>query len=242
MTVIDARGLSHTYTDGSNALCDLSFTVQQGESVALVGPNGAGKTTLFLRLAGVLNGLPGQASICGLDPALKTDRKKLPQTVGIVFQNTDDQLFSPTVFEDVAFGPLNLGLTGEEVTQRVRDSLAAVNLHGFEERNPHRLSGGEKRRAAIATVLAMHPSVLLFDEPTQDLDPRSRRELIATITALSGTKLVATHDLDFVLEVCERVVMLENGRLFADGKVKTILADATLLGTHGFEVPYRLRK
>ena len=241
MTAIAATKLAHTYADGRAALRDLSFEIQPGESVALVGPNGAGKTTLFLRLAGVLPGPKGQASVVGFDPADAVQRKQLPRNVGIVFQNPDDQLFSPTLFDDVAFGPLNLGLSGEEVKTRVTESLAAVGLAGFEERGPHKLSGGEKRRAAIATVLSMKPSVLLFDEPTMFLDPRGRRELIDLIKTLHGTKMIATHDLDFVIDVCPRVMLIDEGRLIADGSVREVLGHASLLLPHGLEVPHRLR-
>jgi len=240
MTALAVRGLSHTYADGRAALRGLTFDVQAGESVGLVGPNGAGKTTLFLRLAGVLAGPAGQVAVAGLDPAIPAERKQLPRQVGIVFQNPDDQLFSPTLFDDVAFGPLNFGLPPSEVRARVSEALAAVGLKGFEERSPHRLSGGEKRRAALATVLAMRPGVLLFDEPTMFLDPRGRRELATTIRGLPGTKLIATHDLDFVLDVCSRVIVID-GELLDDGDAKMILADDALLTPHGLEVPYRLK-
>lgn len=240
MTAIAINGLSHAYADGRTALSGITLSIEAGESVALVGPNGAGKTTLFLRLCGVLAGPAGQATVAGLDPAIAKDRKQLPRHVGIVFQQSDDQLFSPTVGEDVAFGPLNLGLV--DVDERVKEALAIVGLNGFEGRSPHKLSGGEKRRAAIATVLAMRPGAILFDEPTQDLDPRGRKELMATLKGLPGTKLIASHDLDFVLDVCPRTVLLDAGRVLADGPTHTILSDDALLGEHGFDVPYRLRK
>lgn len=233
--------LSHRYADGRTALDGLSFALEPGECVAIVGPNGAGKTTLFLRLCGVLNGRPGQAHIGGLDPAIPEHRKKLPEVVGVVFQNPDDQLFSPTVEEDVAFGPLNMGHTPEEVRERVADALGAVGLSGAGERVPFQLSGGEKRRAALAGVLAMRPSVLLLDEPSMFLDPRSRRELIGLVRDLPGTKLIATHDLDLVLDTCPRVLVLDAGRLAADGPAEALLADPKLMEKHGLEVPYRLR-
>lgn len=234
--------LSHRYADGRIALEDVSFSVGAGESVALVGPNGAGKTTLFLRLCGVLSGKPGEASVCGLDPADATHRKKLPETVGIVFQNPDDQLFSPTVLEDVCFGPLNLGLSVEEAKSRAGEALAAVGLSSEAgERVPFKLSGGDKRRAALAGVLAMRPSVLLLDEPSAFLDPRGRRDLIELIRRLSGTKLIATHDLDLVLDVCPRVLVLDSGKLAADGASAELLANPELMQKHGLEVPHRLR-
>ncbi len=234
--------LSHRYADGRSALEDVSFTIGAGECVALVGPNGAGKTTLFLRLCGVLAGKVGEASVCGLDPADPAHRKKLPETVGIVFQNPDDQLFSPTVLEDVCFGPLNLGLSVEEAKVRAAEALAAVGLPAEAgERVPFKLSGGDKRRAALAGVLAMRPSVLLLDEPSAFLDPRGRRDLIELIRHLPGTKLIATHDLDLVLDVCPRVLVLDGGKLAADGPSAELLANSQLMEKHGLEVPHRLR-
>jgi cobalt/nickel transport system ATP-binding protein len=233
--------ISHRYADGRVALDDVSFALGAGESVALVGPNGAGKTTLFLRLCGVLAGKTGQALVAGLDPADPAHRKKLPGAVGIVFQNPDDQLFSPTVLDDVAFGPLNAGATPAEAKSRAREALASVGLPDAGERVPFKLSGGDKRRAAIAGVLAMRPSVLLLDEPSAFLDPRGRRDLIGLLRSLPGTKLIATHDLDLVLEVCPRVLVLDGGKLVADGAAHAILAEAELMARHGLEVPHRLR-
>jgi cobalt/nickel transport system ATP-binding protein len=233
--------LSHTYS-GRTALDALSFSVDAGECVAIVGPNGAGKTTLFLRLCGVLNGSPGQAIVNGHDPADPKERKRLPESVGVVFQNPDDQLFSPTVADDVAFGPLNLGASVAEAKAKVDEALKAVGLPDAGDRVPFQLSGGEKRRAAIAGVLAMHPAVLLLDEPSMFLDPRGRRELIGLIRDLPGTKLIATHDLDLVLDLCSRVLVLDGGKLYADGPANTILADPDLMERHGLEVPPRLVK
>ncbi|MFO0800124.1 MAG: ABC transporter ATP-binding protein [Gemmataceae bacterium] len=238
---VRAAGLSHTYADGRSALNGVTFSVEPGECVGLVGPNGAGKTTLFLRLCGVLPGKPGQASVHGLDPAVVSQRRKLPETVGVVFQNPDDQLFSPTVREDVAFGPLNLGATPAEASERAADALAAVGLGDAGERVPFQLSGGEKRRAALAGVLAMRPAVLLLDEPSMFLDPRGRRELIGVVRNLPGTKLIATHDLELVLDTCSRVLVLDGGSLHADGPAAALLADAAVMDRHGLEVPYRLR-
>jgi cobalt/nickel transport system ATP-binding protein len=189
----------------------------------------------------VLSGSPGQAHINGLDPAIPEHRKKLPEVVGVVFQNPDEQLFSPTVAEDVAFGPLNMGASVDEAKTRAMEALAAVGLADASERVPFQLSGGEKRRAALAGVLAMRPSVWLLDEPSMFLDPRGRRELIRTIRDLPGTKLIATHDLDLVLDLCPRVLVLDAGRLVADGPAEKILADAPLMEHHGLEVPYRLQ-
>jgi cobalt/nickel transport system ATP-binding protein len=234
--------LTHRYACGRLALDAVSFRLSAGECAAIVGPNGAGKTTLFLRLCGVLAGKPGQASVCGLDPAVPEHRKKLPEVVGVVFQNPDDQLFSPTVEEDVAFGPLNMGASPADAKARAGEALGAVGMPGAGERVPFQLSGGEKRRAAFAGVLAMRPSVLLLDEPSMFLDPRGRRELVAVIRALPGTKLIATHDLDLVLDLCPRVLVMDAGQLAADGPADKLLADTELMEKHGLEVPYRLRR
>jgi cobalt/nickel transport system ATP-binding protein len=233
--------LTHRYADGRVALHDVSFRIGAEESVALVGPNGAGKTTLFLRLCGVLSGKAGHASMAGLDPGDPAHCKKLPGVVGIVFQNPDEQLFSPTVLDDVAFGPLNAGMTPEGAKTRALEALVAVGLPEAGDRVPFQLSGGDKRRAAIAGVLAMRPSLLLLDEPTAFLDPRGRRDLIGLLHKLPGTKLIATHDLELVLDVCPRVLVLDGGKLVADGPAHTILADPELMSRHGLEVPYRLR-
>ena len=241
-SAVRVSALSHRFACGRVALESLSFAVEAGECVAIVGPNGAGKTTLFQRLCGVLAGKPGEASVHGLDPAVPEHRKKLPGVVGVVFQNPDDQLFSPTVAEDVAFGPLNMGATAAEAQARVVEALRVVGMPGAGERVPFQLSGGEKRRAALAGVLAMRPSVLLLDEPSMFLDPRGRRELIGVIRTLPGTKLIATHDLDLVLDTCPRVLVLDAGTLAADGPVCELLADAELMEKHGLEVPYRLRR
>jgi cobalt/nickel transport system ATP-binding protein len=241
--VLATHHLSHRYADGRIALDDMTFSINADECVALVGPNGAGKTTLFLRLCGVLSGRPGEAVVCGLDPADRALRRKLPETIGIVFQNPDDQLFSPTVLDDVAFGPLNLGLPVDEARARAREALAAVGLAADAgERVPFQLSGGDKRRAALAGVLAMRPAVLLLDEPSAFLDPRGRRELIALIRSLPGTKLIATHDLDLVLDICPRVLVLDGGKLVADGSAEELLAHPEIIENHGLEIPYRLRK
>lgn len=239
---IQVMGLCHYFSDRRQVLHDLDFRIEAGERVALVGPNGAGKTTLFLRLCGVLAGKPGQTRVHGLDPADNAHRQELPRTIGVVFQNPDDQLFSSTVVEDVAFGPLNLGLPEEEVRERVSSALQEVGLIGQEERPPQRLSGGEKRRAALAGVLAMKPRVLLLDEPSMFLDPKGRRELIQLIGHLPGTLLLATHDLEMVLDVCPRTILLAGGRLIADGPSSELLANDQLMNDHGLEVPYRLQR
>jgi cobalt/nickel transport system ATP-binding protein len=231
--MINVNSLSFAYPDGRKALDALSFGVAEGESLGLIGPNGAGKTTLFLCMCGVLKIKTGCIAIGGLDPADPAQRKQLPSRVGIVFQNSDDQLFSSTVFDDVAFGPLNLQLSPDEVRQRVDKSLARVGMTGQEQRVPFHLSGGEKRRAALAGVLAMRPSVLLLDEPSMFLDPRGRRDVIRLIKDLPGTKIIASHDLPLVRESCSRVLLLDEGRLIADGSPGTIMNDAALMERHG---------
>jgi cobalt/nickel transport system ATP-binding protein len=238
---IDVCDLTYAYPQGPTALDCLTLTVADGESVALVGPNGAGKTSLFLCLSGVLVPRAGRLAVGGLDLRDATQRRRLPERVGIVFQNSDDQLFNATVFDDVAFGPLNLGLSPDEVRGRVAEALAKVGLTGLEERVPFHLSGGEKRRVALAGVLAMRPEVLLLDEPSLHLDPRGRREFIQLVNDLSGTKVIASHDLELILETCRRALVLDHGRLIADGPARTLLADAVLMESHGLEVPYSLR-
>lgn len=241
MAAIEVRDLDFTYPDGKRALEGVRLEVAPGETLGLIGPNGAGKTTFFLCLAGVLKARAATLQVAGLDPRVAEQRKLLPAKVGIIFQNSDDQLFSTTVGDDVAFGPLNLGLPAEEVRRRVEDALGHVGLAGFNDRVPFHLSGGEKRRAAIAGVLAMQPEILLLDEPSMFLDPRGRRELIQFLQGLAVTRIIASHDLDLILETCRRVVVLDRGRLIADGVAESVLRDAALMAAHGLEVPYRLR-
>ena len=238
---IEVEHLSHAYPQGRRTLDDVSFAVPAGESVGLVGPNGAGKTSLFLCLTGVLTPLAGAVRVSGLDVRDAGQRRQLPQRVGIVFQDSDDQLFCATVSDDVAFGPLNLGLPADEVRRRVAEALGRVGMTGAEERVPLRLSGGEKRRIALAGVLAMRPDLLLLDEPSMFLDPRGRRELIELLGGLGGTKLIASHDLELVVRTCPRVLLLDAGRIVADGLAATVLADAALMEAHGLEVPASLR-
>ena len=232
--MIEVRELRFAYPDGRVALDGLTVRADAGESVGLIGPNGAGKTTLFLCLCGVLKTPPGSVRVAGLDPSDPAQRKQLPARVGIVFQDSDDQLFASTVGEDVAFGPLNLGLAPAEVRERVDESLKKVGMAGQDDRVPFHLSGGEKRRAAIAGVLAMHPEILLLDEPSMFLDPRGRRELIQLINALPGTKLIASHDLALVRDTCSRVIVLDAGRVVTEGGIE-LLHDPKLMDEHGLE-------
>jgi cobalt/nickel transport system ATP-binding protein len=237
---IEVQELTYTYAGGLTALDRLSFAVEAGETVGLIGPNGAGKTTLFLCLSGVLKAAAAKLQVAGLDPRVAGQQRRLPSRLGIVFQNSDDQLFNATIFDDVAFGPLNLELPAHEVKTRVTESLAQVGLSGFEHRVPFHLSSGEKRRAALAGVLAMRPEILLLDEPSIFLDPRGRRELIRLINGLPVTKVLASHDLELVRETCRRVLLLDGGKLIADGPIPAILADAALMEAHGLEVPHSL--
>lgn len=238
---IQVRDLTFAYPDGAPALAGVSFAVAAGESVGLIGPNGAGKTSLFLCLSGVLKPRAATIQVGGLDPRDPAQCRKLPTQVGIVFQNSDDQIFNANIFDDVAFGPLNLELPPDEVRKRVAEALERVGLTGMEERVPFHLSGGEKRRVALAGVLAMRPSILLLDEPSMHLDPRGRRELIQLLHTLGGTRMIASHDLELILQTCDRVLLLDCGQLRADGPARSVLADAMLMEAHGLEVPYSLR-
>jgi cobalt/nickel transport system ATP-binding protein len=238
---IQVTELTYAYPRGPTALDRITFEAAVGESVGLIGPNGAGKTSLFLCLSGVIAPQARTLRVGGLDLRDPAQRRQLPSHVGVVFQNSDDQLFNATVFDDVAFGPLNLGLPPDEVRLRTAQALTEVSLTGLEERPPFHLSGGEKRRVALAGVLAMRPGILLLDEPSSHLDPRGRREFIRLLAGLSGTKIIASHDLELVLQTCPRVLLLDGGRLMADGPARTILADEALMEQHGLEMPYSLR-
>jgi cobalt/nickel transport system ATP-binding protein len=232
---VHARGLSFRYPDGRLALDAVDLHVGHGERLAVLGPNGAGKTTLMLHLNGLLRG-QGELEVAGLDVGPRTLRV-LRARVGLVFQDPDDQLFMPSVAEDVAFGPLNLGLTHEAARARGTAALRAVGMEHVSERAPHTLSLGQRRRVAIATVLAMHPELLVLDEPSANLDPRTRRELVGVLAALPGTMLLVTHDLPLAAQLCARAVVLDGGRVVADGPCPVLLADDELLAAHGLELP-----
>jgi cobalt/nickel transport system ATP-binding protein len=239
--VIKVEQLSFAYPDGRQALREVSFEVRTGETVGLIGPNGAGKSTLLLHLNGLL-GMPrpqGRIAIDGLDLA-PSNLAAIRRRVGLLFQDPDDQLFSATVGEDVAFGLLQQALPPAEIRTRVAAALAEVELADFEERVPQHLSLGEKKRVCLAGVLACQPQVLVFDEPTANFDPRGRREFIALCRGLPVTKLIASHDLEMILALCARVLVLDGGRLVASGGARALLGDEDLMLRHGLEKPHSL--
>ena len=230
----------YRYPNGYEALCGVSFRITHGEKVALVGANGAGKSTLLLHTNGLL--MPSQGGVVLGGIALT--RRTLPlvrQAVGLVFQDSDNQLFMPTVEEDVAFGPSNMRLEPEEIRRRVTEALDAVGALDLRGESPFRLSGGQKKRVAIATVLAMEPSVLVMDEPTSNLDPRARRQIIDLIRRFSHTTLIATHDMEMVLDLCDRTIVMKEGRIVADGSTRHVFGDLALLEECGLEQPCELR-
>jgi len=233
---IDVKDLKYTYPDGRQALNGVTLHVAPGEKMALVGPNGAGKSTLLLHLPGLLKG-EGQVHLAGMD-VMDGDLGRLRAAVGLVFQNPDDQLFSLTVFEDVAFGPLHMGLDEDEVRRRVAEALAAVEMSDYVDRVSHHLSIGEKKRIAIATVLSMSPEILVLDEPTAGLDPRARRNLINLLGKLDITMLVSTHDMAMVAELFPRTAIMDGGLIVAEGQTADLLADGALLAEHGLELPW----
>jgi cobalt transport protein ATP-binding subunit len=233
---VELEHVHYRYPDGFEALRGVDLQIGSSEKVALVGPNGAGKSTLMLQLNGTLRPAHGSVRVAGL-PVTRETIRRVRAEVGLVFQDPDDQLFSPTVFDDVAFGPLHMGLSADEVHRRVERALAAVGMAAFVHRVPHRMSLGQRKRVALATVLSMNPSILVFDEPSAGLDPRGRRELIALLRGLDQTLLVSTHDMRLVAEVFPRTVVVDGGQIVADGPTDRILADAELLERHGLEAP-----
>jgi len=240
---IQVTNLSYRYHDGTEALRGVSFTVTQGECVALLGPNGSGKSTLLLHLNGLLPeklGRNGAVRILG-EAITPENVETIRRQVGLVFQDPDDQLFCPSVAEDVAFGPRQLGLSEAEVRLRVETALAQAGLAGFGRRATHHLSHGEKRRACLAGVLACEPAVLVLDEPTSDLDPRGRREFKALLRQIKATKVIATHDLELVVELCSRAIVLDRGEVVAEGPAAELLDNEELMLAHGLERPHILR-
>lgn len=231
---VEICGLRFTYPSGVLALKGIDLTVKAGEKVALVGPNGAGKSTLLLHLNGILKPSAGLVRIYGYDTK-NGNIGEVRSLVGLVFQNPDDQLFSPRVFDDVAYGPLYMGLSEPEIRERVSAALAAVGMAGFDERRPHELSIGERKRIALATVLSMNPQVLALDEPSAGLDPRARRSLIRLLAELPQAMLVSTHDMRLVKELFDRMVIMDGGQIVADGPTSSLLSDTGLLERHGLE-------
>ncbi len=238
--LLEVRDLRFAYPDGTEALKGISFRIEHGAAVALVGGNGAGKSTLLLHLNGYLRTATGDVLI-GDTPLTRETAALARRAVGMVLQDPDDQLFMPTVVEDVAFGPLNAGLPADVIAGRVARALERVGMTHVRERPPYRLSAGEKRAVAIATVLAMEPDILVMDEPSSHLDPRARRRLIELLRSFEHTRVIATHDLELVVEVCSRVIVLDGGRVVADGPTLDILSDEALMLAHGLERPHVLR-
>jgi cobalt/nickel transport system ATP-binding protein len=235
--ILDLRGVAFAYPDGHQALAGVDLHVHRGERVALLGPNGAGKTTLVLHLNGILQAGAGSVTISGL-PVEKGNLAEIRRRVGIVFQDPDDQLFMGSVRADVAFGPTNLGLRGAELDGRVMSALELVGMTEYVDRPPHHLSYGQRRRVAVATVLAMQPEILVLDEPSSNLDPASRRELADILRSLDVTVLMVTHDLPYALELCPRSVVLSDGSVVADGATYDILTDGELMAAHRLELPF----
>jgi cobalt/nickel transport system ATP-binding protein len=238
--IVEVKDLQYSYPDGHSALRGISFRITHGETVAIIGANGAGKSTLLLHLNGCLIPEAGTVRV-GDFPLTKKTLQHVRRTVGMVFQDPDDQLFMPLVYDDVAFGPLNLGLPPEEVDERVLNALSIVQATHLKDRPPYRLSGGEKRSVAIASVLSMSPSILIMDEPTSNLDPKSRRQLIHLLKTFDHTIIIATHDLDMVFDLCSRCIVLREGRVVADAPTPEILQNEELLDASRLEKPLRLQ-
>jgi cobalt/nickel transport system ATP-binding protein len=238
---VDFKDVCFHYPDGTDALKGVSFRITHGEAVGIVGANGSGKSTILMHMNGHL--LPSSGSVVIGDLELtKQTRQEIRRKVGIVFQNPDDQLFMPTVFDDVSFGPLNLGMSPDAARERVHEALSTVNCLGLEDKPPHHLSGGQKSAVAIASVLAMEPDILVMDEPAASLDPKSRRSLINMLKTFKHSKIIASHDLDLILDVCDRCIVIRNGVVVADGPSRELLSDAVLLEENNLELPLSLQR
>jgi cobalt/nickel transport system ATP-binding protein len=240
---ISVERLSYRYPDGNNALTEITFRVEEGECVGIIGPNGSGKSTLLMHLNGILPENPPASSAVTVFnlPLVVANLPEIRRRVGLLFQDPDDQLFCPTVGEDVAFGPEQFIVDPSAVRERVLSALKQVDLSGFESRSPHHLSGGEKQRVCLAGILACHPDILALDEPTSDLDPRGRRALAEFLPTLRATKIIATHDLELIVKLCPRAILLDGGRLIADGPTAELLSNEELMNRHGLEKPHILR-
>jgi len=243
MKVLEIRNLSYAFPDGKEALRGVTFSVEEGECIGLIGPNGSGKSTLLMHLNGILPDTPGENDMVTVfgRPITEENLPAIRRDVGLLFQDPDDQLFCPTVNEDVAFGPQQMGESPDAVQRIVAGALGQVGLGGFEERSPHHLSGGEKQRVCLAGILACRPRILALDEPTSDLDPRGKRSLTALLKTLPATKIIATHDLELVVRLCSRTIVLDEGRIVADGPTENLLADEELMVRHGLEKPHILQ-
>lgn len=239
--IVEFKDVFFNYPDGTEALSGISLRIVHGESVGIVGANGSGKSTLLLHMNGCL--MPSKGAVVIGDLYLnKKTRQEIRKKVGVVFQNPDDQLFMPSVFDDVAFGPLNLGLTPDKVQERANKALETVGASHLRDKPPHHLSAGQKSSVAIASVIAMEPDILVMDEPASSLDPKSRRYVITLLKAFRHTKVIASHDLDLILDVCERCIVIKEGRVMADGKTAAILSDKILLEENNLELPLSLQK
>lgn len=237
--IIEIKNLSYSYPDKTPALSNINLEIYEEQSIGVIGPNGAGKTTLLLHLNGILQG-EGMIKICGME----INGKNLPQIrskVGLIFQDPESQLFMPTVFDDVAFGPLNMNMPKEKIPAVVEKALDEVDILKAKDKLAHHLSFGEKKRVSFATVLSMNPEILAMDEPTSNLDPKHRRKLINLIKKSQHTKIIATHDLELVLETCRKVIILDKGAVVSEGNTKVLLGDKTLLEAHELELPFSLR-
>lgn len=236
--MVEIKNLDYTYPNGGVALIDINLDIFEGEFVGIIGPNGAGKTTFLLHLNGILRGC-GRISVLDMEMNEK-NLKKIRSKVGTVFQDPDDQLFSPTVFDDVSFGPLNMKLPKDAVIKRTKEALTQVEMSEFEDSSPHHLSFGEKKRISLATVLSMNPEILVLDEPSSNLDPKSRRHLMEVLKGIRVTKIISGHDLELILDICNKVVVLDKGKIVAYGGTKEILSNKSLMESHGLEVPLSL--
>jgi cobalt/nickel transport system ATP-binding protein len=236
---VQVTGLNFSYPDKTNALENISFSLKEGESLGLIGPNGAGKSTLLLHLNGVLK-QDGAVRILG-EPIKKQNIKTIRKKVGMVFQDPNDQLFMPTVFDDMAFGPLNLGMERDQIQEKVKTTLKKMGLHGYEEKNPSHLSLGERKKVSLATVLVLNPQILVLDEPTANLDPGSKKSFINTLKNIQKTKIIASHDMDSIFYLCGRIILMNKGKIAAQGKADHILRDKNLLEANSLELPSQLR-